>query len=76
MPCMGPDLTAARKHGREVGEELLAQLIKQHNLLDLDDSEYKKMIRLPGSEKRWTKSKAEFIRAVEELFVEDACNGF
>lgn len=37
MPCMGPDLTAARKHGREIGEAALAQLIKQHNLWDITE---------------------------------------
>ena len=79
MPCMGPDLKAARQQGREVGEVYLAQLIKQHNLWDITDKRDKdneKYLRLPNSENRWNKAKQEFIRAVEELFVEDACNGF
>lgn len=59
MPCMGPDLEAARKRGQEVGKKILDELIKQHNLWDITN-----------------KSKHEFIQAVEELFVEDACNGF
>ena len=78
MPCMGPDLKAARQQGREVGAKLLAQLIKDNNLWDICPEEWKgkNVILLPGSTKRWDKTKAEFIRSVEELFVEDACNGF
>ena len=79
MPCMGPDLIYARELGREVGAELFAQLIKKHKLSDITDKQDKdndKYIRLPNSENRWNKAKQEFIRSVEEIFVEDACNGF
>ena len=78
MPCMGPDLTAARKQGREVGAKFLARLIKENNLWDVSapEEQHPDLIRLPGSHSRWDKAKAEFIRSVEELFVEDACNGF
>lgn len=76
MPCMGPDLTFARKQGREVGEKLLAQLINEHHFWDITANKEDGMLRLPGANARWDKAKAEFIHAVEELFVEDACNGF
>lgn len=76
MPCMGPDLNLARKQGREVGEKLLAQLIKDNHLLEISDPKYDVIIRIPGSVKRWDKAKEDFLKAVEELFVEDACNGF
>lgn len=75
MPCMGPDLTLARKHGRAVGEKLLARLIKD-SLFDITDPKYDKMLKLPNAEKRWKRAKERFLRAVEELFVEDECNGF
>lgn len=76
MPCMGPDLNLARKQGREVGEKLLAQLIKDHHLLEISDPKYDGIFRLPGSVKRWDEAKESFLKSVEELFVEDACNGF
>lgn len=75
---MGPDLTFARKQGRVVGEKLLAQLIKEHKLWDVTAPQYEGtgLPVLPGSKKRWVGASKKFIRAVEELFVEDACNGF
>jgi hypothetical protein len=78
MPCMGPDLTLARKHGRKVGEQLLAQLIKDNHFWDITAPEDKTkcVLRLPGAEKRWDKAKEGFLKAVEELFVEDESNGF
>lgn len=77
MPCMGPDLEFARKNGRKVGEDLLARLIKNHNMWDITAADKdERFLRLPGANKRWDKAKSEFIRAVEELFVEDECNGF
>lgn len=76
MPCMGPDLNLARKHGREVGEKLLAQLIKDHHLIEISHPKYDIVIRLPDASKRWDKTTEDFLKAVEELFVEDACNGF
>ena len=76
MPCMGPDITLAREQGRVVGEELLARLIKDNNLWDITKTRNEESIQLFKSKVRWIKVKREFIRAVEELFVEDACNGF
>ena len=79
MPCMGPDLKEARTQGQEVGAKLLAQLIDENKLWDITDKADKdteKFLHLPNSENRWDKAKKEFVRAVEELFVEDACNGF
>ena len=76
MPCMGPDLDLARKQGREIGEKLLAQLIDEHHLWDITDPKYDKCLHLPNADKRWTKAKKAFVKAVEELWVEDECNGF
>jgi hypothetical protein len=73
---MGPDITLAREQGRVVGEELLARLIKDNNLWDITKTRNEESIQLFKSKVRWIKVKREFIRAVEELFVEDACNGF
>ena len=75
MPCMGPDLTLARKHGRKVGEKLLARLIK-NSLCDITDPKWDRMLKLPGAEKRWKRAKERFLKSVEELFVEDESNGF
>jgi hypothetical protein len=75
---MGPDLKLARQQGREVGAKVLAQVIKDNNLWDVTapKEQHAGIIQLPGSHSRWDKAKREFIAAVEELFVEDACNGF
>ena len=78
MPCMGPDLQYARQCGRKAGEKLLAELIKKHNMWDITAEKWAhpQICKLPGAESRWEKAKKEFVRAVEKLFVEDACNGF
>ena len=84
MPCMGPDCDAARRNGREVAEKMLADMIEQHDLFDVTHEQYRKLasgtifcgINLPGCRERWTAAKHAFVRAVEELFVEDACNNF
>lgn len=76
MPCMGPDLKWARQQGRKVGKRVLVRLIDEASLFDITDPRYKKMFRLPGATRRWKRAKVSFIKAVEELFVEDACNGF
>lgn len=76
MPCMGPDLTSARKHGRKVGEQLLAQLLKDYDLWNITDSSWDRMIKLPGAEKRWKKAKEQFLKSIETLFVENESNGF
>ena len=73
---MGPDLNAAKKAGNKVGKELLKQLINQHNLYDVTKTKYKTMIQLPHSRARWKQAKTDFVRAVEEIFIEDACNSF
>jgi hypothetical protein len=76
MPCMRPDLEAARKRGNQIGQELLARLIDEHSMLDISTWKDKGILILPGADARWTKAKEDFIKAVEELFVEDEANGF
>ena len=76
MPCMGPDLGAARKHGRNTGESMLKGLIERENFLDIDDPKYNDLPGFPGDRERWKAAKEKFIQAVEELFVEDAANSF
>ncbi len=76
MPCIGPDLKEIRKHGQEAGKKLLVRLIDEHKLRDISADKDSRILRLPGSDGRWKQAKKEFVRAVEELFVEDACNGF
>lgn len=75
---MGPDLKEARKRGQELGIKLLARVIKDNNMWDVTAPKMKghKFILLPNSENRWDKAKRKFVRAIEELFEEDACNGF
>ncbi len=75
MPCMGPDLNYARLHGNEVGKALLEELIDHNSMWDVSEDKTKSWC-LPGAEKRWKKAKAKFIKAVEDLFVEDAANSF
>lgn len=76
MPCMGPDLDAARRLGRRIGEETLNSLMDKYHLYDVTDPKYDRMLHWPGSRERWTTAKENFIKSVEELFVEDATNGF
>ena len=85
MPCMGPDQNYARQRGNEVGKDLLEELINHHLVMfnalkmwDITADECKKQdfVKLPNAEKRWNKAKKMFVKAVEELFVEDAANGF
>ena len=74
MPCMGPDIEFARKQGNKVAEELFADIVKQHKLIDpLEPSE---TFVLPKADLRWKKIKKQFVKAVEDMFEEDACNGF
>lgn len=76
MPCMGPDLEAARKHGNCVAQSFLDEIICVGQLIDLGDEKYDGMVTLPGARERWGAAKAAFVKAVEDLFVEDAANGF
>ena len=76
MPCMGPDLGEARKRGNEIGRLMFFELVNKHNLLDISDPKYDSIFMLPGAKKRWEYAKELFIRSVEEIFVEDAANGF
>lgn len=68
MECQGPDLNEARKFGKQVGEALFSELVKNYKM-----SESSGWV---DSQKRWNKAKKSFIKSVEELFVEDACNSF
>jgi hypothetical protein len=63
MPCMGPDLDYAAKIGNKVGQDILAKMIFDNSLMDCDNE-------------RWLVMKRKFIKVVEDLFVEDACNSF
>ena len=66
---MGPDLMHAREKGNKVAKEMLNNLFKQHGL---DDT----WVMLPKAGQRWKKAKADFIKSVEDMFVEDAANSF
>lgn len=72
MPASGPDLEYARRQGNKVGKELYKLMMEKYYLWEPDG----KSILLAGSAKRWADNKKNFILAVEEFFVEDACNGW
>lgn len=76
MPVMGPDLSWARKKGEEIGRELLAKLIEEHKLLDITSPKFVNFGTFPGAKERWDETKAKFIAAVAELFIEDCANGW
>lgn len=69
MACQGPDLNEAKKFGKKVGEALFEELVKEYNMGTPP-------FVLPNADKRWKKAKQSFIKSVEELFIEDACNSF
>jgi hypothetical protein len=69
MALQEPDLDYARKFGKQVGESLFEELLSEYKM-------HNQLFVIPDSKKRWAKAKREFIKSVEELFVEDACNGF
>lgn len=75
MACQGPDLNYAKNFGKKVAEALLDELIKEYKLADPTNPKYR-VISLPNSEKRWKKARGMFVKSVQELFVEDACNSF
>lgn len=75
MPVMGPNLDSARSRGNDVAQKLLEDLLKNHDLFDITEDRYKNF-GLGNSKERWRKAKDTFIKAVEELFIEDACNSF
>lgn len=76
MMVTGPNLEYAEKEGRQVGELLLQKLIKEHGLFDITNKKYKDFHELPSAKERWADAKENFIKAVTELFIEDAGNGF
>lgn len=76
MPVMGPDLGLAREKGEEIGSKLLVKLIEEHNLLDITSPKFADFGTFPGAKKRWDETKAKFVAAVAELFIEDCANGW
>ena len=72
MPVFGPDLEYARKQGNEAGEEMYKLMMEKYYLYEPGEKDS----WLGGANKRWVGNKKNFILAVEEFFVEDACNGF
>ena len=66
---MGPNLEYAREKGNKIAQKMLENLCIQYIMNDYQ-------FILPNSKERWEKAKADFIKSVEELFVEDACNTF
>jgi hypothetical protein len=74
MPCGGPDIKLARIRGREVGEKLFVQLINENNLDDITSRD--SFLLLPNAKSRWDEAKEKFLSSIEDLFEEDACNGF
>lgn len=75
MACQGPDLDGARDFGKKVAEALLEELIKEYKLADPTNPKYK-VISLGNAKKRWKKAKEMFVKSVQEMFVENACNSF
>ena len=75
MPCMGPNLEAAREKGRKVGEELLAKLLEEHRMWDITEPKWAGF-GLPNAQERWAAAKEKFVSAVSDLFEEDASNSF
>lgn len=69
MACQGPDLNEARKFGKQVGEALFEELMKEYNM---GTSPFV----LPNADKRWKKTKQSFIKSAEALFIENAANSF
>ena len=69
MACQEPDLDYARKLGNQVGEALFEELLKEYKMNN-------QLFVIPNSKKRWENNKRKFIKSVEDLFVEDACNSF
>jgi hypothetical protein len=75
MACQGPDLDGARDFGKKVADALLEELIKEYKLADPTNPKYK-VISLGNSKNRWKKARGMFVKSVQELFVENACNSF
>lgn len=72
MPCMGPDCEAARKRGAEVASELLMMLKEKHDILP---SDVERPCHTPFQQQKLA-AEIAFIKAVEELFVVEACESF
>lgn len=71
MPCGGPDLNAARRDGNKAAQELLEYLHQKHHIYIKGGP-----FIWPGSKERWEKAVNDFTKAVENIFEEDATNGF
>lgn len=69
MACQNPDIDGARKLGKQVGEALFEELLKEYGMNN-------QLFVIPNSKKRWENNKKKFIKSVEKLFVEDSCNSF
>lgn len=76
MPCMGPNLNAIAKDARGLGETMLAELIAEHHLFDIADARLPRHWCPLGAKDRWLGAKEAFLKSVETLFIEDACNSF
>lgn len=60
-----------RKKGREVGEKILAQIIQDNHLDDMEGD----MPDIFGKN-QWIDKKKRFVKCVEDLFVQDAYKNF
>lgn len=76
MPCSGPNCDAARERGNRVAMSLLPLLMKEHGLWDITHRDHQDYPLPLNCRNRWDKAKSDFVAAVEELFVQDACNSF
>ena len=72
MACQGPDLNSARKAGNAYARQLLKQMVKEQKI----SPPSRHVWTIPNADKRWNKARRSFILAVEEMFVEDACNSW
>lgn len=61
MACQGPDLNGARKFGRQVGEALFEELLKEYNMGTPP-------FVLPNADKRWKKSETVFYQIGRRTF--------
>lgn len=76
MPCSGPNLKAARERGNRYANAILPLLMKEEGLWDVTHPDFRDFHLLPNARERWDRAKADFVRAMEELFVQDSCNSF
>jgi hypothetical protein len=62
-----PDCDVAQKWGEIVGEQRFMELVEDYKLYSGSTAK---------DHERWVEIRERFIKAVGELFVEDACNSF